>query len=69
HASALAEGIVDKVAFFLAPLLIGGKTAPSALGGPGIEKLADAVRLRDVRFTPLGEDLLVEGYVLGDPRG
>jgi diaminohydroxyphosphoribosylaminopyrimidine deaminase/5-amino-6-(5-phosphoribosylamino)uracil reductase len=69
HASALAEGIVDKVAFFLAPLLIGGKTAPSALGGPGIEKLADAVRLRDVRFTPLGEDLLVEGYALGDPRG
>lgn len=69
HASALAEGIVDKVAFFLAPILIGGKTAPSALGGPGIEKLADAVRLRDVRFTPLGEDLLVEGYVLGAPGG
>ncbi|MCI0372524.1 MAG: bifunctional diaminohydroxyphosphoribosylaminopyrimidine deaminase/5-amino-6-(5-phosphoribosylamino)uracil reductase RibD [candidate division NC10 bacterium] len=68
HASALSEGIVDKVAFFLAPLLIGGKTAPSALGGPGIEKLADAVRLRDVRFAPLGEDLLVEGYVLGYPR-
>jgi diaminohydroxyphosphoribosylaminopyrimidine deaminase/5-amino-6-(5-phosphoribosylamino)uracil reductase len=67
HASALAEGIVDKVAFLLAPILIGGKTAPSALGGPGIEKLADAVRLRDVRFTPLGEDLLVEGYVLGAP--
>jgi diaminohydroxyphosphoribosylaminopyrimidine deaminase/5-amino-6-(5-phosphoribosylamino)uracil reductase len=65
HASALAEGIVDKVALFLAPLLIGGKMAPGAVGGPGIEKLADAIRLRDVRFTPLGEDLLVEGYVQG----
>lgn len=65
HASALAEGIVDKVALFLAPLLIGGKAAPGAVGGPGIEKLADAIRLRDVRVSPLGEDLLVEGYVQG----
>ncbi len=65
HASALAEGIVDKVAFFVAPLLIGGTTAPGAVGGPGIEKLADAVPLREVRITPLGRDLLVEGYVQG----
>jgi len=65
HASALAEGIVDKVAFFVAPLLIGGTTAPGAVGGPGIEKLADAVPLREVHITPLGQDLLVEGYVQG----
>ena len=67
HASALAEGIVDKVAFFVAPILIGGSTAPSAVGGPGIEKLADAIRLRDVRFIPLDQDLLVEGYVGRSP--
>ena len=65
HASALAEGIVDKVAFFVAPLLIGGTAASGAVGGPGIEKLADAVSLREVRVTPLGRDLLVEGYVQG----
>lgn len=68
HASALAEEIVDKVAFFVAPILVGGRTAPSAVGGPGIEKLADALRLRDVRFTPLDQDLLIEGYV-GRPLG
>jgi diaminohydroxyphosphoribosylaminopyrimidine deaminase/5-amino-6-(5-phosphoribosylamino)uracil reductase len=69
HASALAEGIVDKVAFFVAPILVGGRTAPGAVGGPGVEKLADAVRLRDVRFTALDQDLLVEGYVVRPPGG
>ena len=62
NASVLKSGIVDKVVFFIAPILIGGTGAPSAVGGSGILKLKDAWRLRRVRTVVLGEDLMVEGY-------
>jgi diaminohydroxyphosphoribosylaminopyrimidine deaminase/5-amino-6-(5-phosphoribosylamino)uracil reductase len=34
-ASALAAGIVDKVIFFIAPKIIGGREAPTAVSGAG----------------------------------
>jgi diaminohydroxyphosphoribosylaminopyrimidine deaminase/5-amino-6-(5-phosphoribosylamino)uracil reductase len=63
NASALREGIVDKVCLFLAPMLLGGKTTPSAVGGEGIELLGQAIRLRDLRIERFDEDLLIEGYI------
>lgn len=63
NASALREGIVDKVLVFLAPILIGGKSTPTAVGGDGIESLTQAVRLRDVRIERFDGDILVEGYI------
>lgn len=71
HASALSAGIVDKVVFFIAPKIIGGKEAPGPVGGCGADRLAGAVTLRDVSVSRLGEDILVEGYVRagnGTPR-
>ncbi len=63
NASALREGIVDKVLVFLAPILIGGKSTPTAVGGDGIESLAQALRLREVRIERFEDDILVEGYL------
>lgn len=63
NASALREGIVDKVLLFLAPILIGGKSTPTAVGGEGIESLTQALRLRDVRIERFDDDILVEGYL------
>jgi diaminohydroxyphosphoribosylaminopyrimidine deaminase/5-amino-6-(5-phosphoribosylamino)uracil reductase len=63
NASALQEGIVDKLLLFLAPILIGGKSTPTAVGGEGIETLRQAKRLRDVRVERFGEDILIEGYL------
>lgn len=60
--SAIEEGIVDKFLLFVAPLLVGGKTAPSLLGGAGVEEIGQALRLGRVRIEQLGEDLLIEGY-------
>ncbi len=61
--SALEEGIVDKLVLFVAPLLVGGKSAPSLFGGQGIERLAQAQRLRRVKIEQLDGDLLIEGYL------
>jgi diaminohydroxyphosphoribosylaminopyrimidine deaminase/5-amino-6-(5-phosphoribosylamino)uracil reductase len=63
NASALEEGIVDKLLLFLAPILIGGKSTPTAVGGAGIETLRQAKRVRDVRVERFGEDILIEGYL------
>jgi diaminohydroxyphosphoribosylaminopyrimidine deaminase/5-amino-6-(5-phosphoribosylamino)uracil reductase len=63
NASALQEGIVDKALIFLAPILIGGKAAPTAVGGDGIASLTQAFRLHDTRVEALGDDILVEGYL------
>ncbi|HBV99519.1 MAG: DeoR faimly transcriptional regulator [Peptococcaceae bacterium BICA1-7] len=63
HASALDSGMVDKVVWFIAPLLIGGLEAPGPLGGEGPEKLAGATALDRVNVSRIGGDILVEGYI------
>ncbi len=63
HSSALRAGIVDKVLYFLAPKLIGGRAAPSAIGGEGFARLDEAVTLERMQVRPLDDDLLIEGYV------
>jgi len=61
---ALAEaGLVDRVAFFLAPRLVGGAEAPGPLGGRG-RPLKEALPLVDVVTRRIGDDLLVEADVL-----
>lgn len=63
--SAIEEGIVDKFLLFVAPMLVGGKTAPSLFGGAGVEGIGQALRLHRLRIEQLGEDLLIEGYRAG----
>jgi diaminohydroxyphosphoribosylaminopyrimidine deaminase/5-amino-6-(5-phosphoribosylamino)uracil reductase len=55
-------GLVDKVIAFIAPIIIGGKEAVTAVAGRGIDKMADAVRLNDVSVERIGRDLMVCGY-------
>jgi diaminohydroxyphosphoribosylaminopyrimidine deaminase / 5-amino-6-(5-phosphoribosylamino)uracil reductase len=58
-AGLLRAGVVDSVALFVAPMVLGGD-ARSLLGPLGLEALADAPRLRDLRARSIGPDLLVE---------
>ncbi|NOZ26415.1 MAG: bifunctional diaminohydroxyphosphoribosylaminopyrimidine deaminase/5-amino-6-(5-phosphoribosylamino)uracil reductase RibD [Nitrospirae bacterium] len=60
---ALEDGVVDKVAFFIAPKIIGGRDSYPAVGGRACASLAEAYRLRDIRVRRAGGDILVEGYV------
>jgi len=59
----LAQGLVDKVMFFVAPMLIGGQRAPGAIGDPGVRELSEAARLTGVRWQAYGADLCISGYV------
>jgi diaminohydroxyphosphoribosylaminopyrimidine deaminase/5-amino-6-(5-phosphoribosylamino)uracil reductase len=63
-ASAFEQRLVDRIDFCIAPVLIGGRTAPSALGGVGVNRLAEAIRLADVVYRPVGPDVRVEARVV-----
>jgi diaminohydroxyphosphoribosylaminopyrimidine deaminase/5-amino-6-(5-phosphoribosylamino)uracil reductase len=56
------QKLIDKVSFFIAPIIIGGKNAPTAIGGQGAQHLSSAMRLRDVEISKNGEDLEITGY-------
>ena len=64
NASALHQRVVDKVAFFIAPKIIGGVNAKTPVEGEGVGKLSRSLTLYDMRSEILGEDLLVEGYLI-----
>jgi diaminohydroxyphosphoribosylaminopyrimidine deaminase / 5-amino-6-(5-phosphoribosylamino)uracil reductase len=55
-------GLVNKVTFFIAPKLVGGTAAPGAIGGTGVEKMADALELERVEVAQRGKDLEITGY-------
>jgi diaminohydroxyphosphoribosylaminopyrimidine deaminase/5-amino-6-(5-phosphoribosylamino)uracil reductase len=63
HASFFAASLVDKVQAYIAPRLIGGREAPAPLGGTGVDRLAEAISLRELDTTRLGADVLITGYV------
>lgn len=63
HFAMLRAGLVDKVMAFVAPKIIGGGNALTAVEGAGFAKLSDAVELKDITSTTLGDDILISGYV------
>lgn len=63
HFSMLKENLVDKIFAFIAPKILGGKDALTAVEGAGFEKLSDAVKLKNFSAEKIGEDFLICGYV------
>ena len=63
-AAAFEAGIVDKALFFIAPKIFGGEDAPTPVEGPGIVKVAEAIRFGDLHVRKIGEDILIEAYVM-----
>ena len=57
------HGLVDKVIAFIAPVIIGGSEAKTAVGGEGFDKIVDSLRLKNISVEKFGEDLMVSGYV------
>ena len=63
--SAVERGLVDRLVVYVAPKLIGGDMAPSALGGSGIGAIGDAIRVDVKSITWVGVDLRIEADVHG----
>lgn len=59
----LREGLVDEVLAFVAPKIIGGKTAKTPVEGNGIDVMSEAVELTGRVVSTMGEDILISGLV------
>ncbi|GFZ32800.1 riboflavin biosynthesis protein RibD [Clostridium zeae] len=62
-ASAFESRVVNKVYAAIAPKIIGGKDAVTPVGGVGIEKMNDAIRLSRVTHQIIGDDVIFKGYI------
>ncbi|WP_288909584.1 bifunctional diaminohydroxyphosphoribosylaminopyrimidine deaminase/5-amino-6-(5-phosphoribosylamino)uracil reductase RibD [uncultured Megamonas sp.] len=61
--SFVARKLVDKVYFFIAPKIVGGKEAKTPVAGTGILNLQEALALKDIQIEKLEEDILIIGRV------
>lgn len=61
--SVLNSGLVQRVQIYIAPKIFGGKAAPSAVAGAGIDSPDEAITLDDYTVTELGNDILIEGNI------
>ncbi len=56
-------GEVDEMRLFLAPMVLGGRTARDPLEGEGVDAIADAARALTLECERVGEDLLVSARI------
>jgi diaminohydroxyphosphoribosylaminopyrimidine deaminase/5-amino-6-(5-phosphoribosylamino)uracil reductase len=60
--SFLSQGLVQKIYFFYAPLILGGRNAVPAVGGEGFPEPAQGLAIRDITLERVGQDFLLTGY-------
>jgi diaminohydroxyphosphoribosylaminopyrimidine deaminase/5-amino-6-(5-phosphoribosylamino)uracil reductase len=61
--SAFDQFLIDHVAVFIAPKLVGGSGAPSPMQGHGLASMKDALHLKNMCSQLIGEDMLIEGEI------
>ena len=59
----LRDALVQEIAAFVAPKIIGGEDALSPVGGEGFRKLKESLSLSDLRHEALGADLFLSAKV------
>lgn len=61
--SLLESNCVQEVLYFVAPRLLGGRTAPTPLGGAGFATPAEGIAVADLSARRCGMDLILRGFV------
>lgn len=59
NGSFLLGGFSQRVAFFYAPKILGGRDSRKGVAGDGAKSLGDVITLREVTWRKLGDDLLL----------
>lgn len=62
-ASFLEQGLADKAAFFIAPIIIGGSSAPAPVMGHGVDFIREGYKLKYPNISTFEQDVLLEGYI------
>ncbi len=62
-AALLSEGLIDEVVAFVAPKIIGGKSARTPVEGEGVTLMSEAIELEDQIVETVGSDVMISGLV------
>jgi len=57
------RNLVDKVNVFISPIIIGGEKARTAIGGKGVDKVVNSLKLEHVKTKRSDSDMMITGYV------
>jgi diaminohydroxyphosphoribosylaminopyrimidine deaminase/5-amino-6-(5-phosphoribosylamino)uracil reductase len=63
NAAFLLQGLAQRVAFFYAPMILGGRDSRRAVAGQGAGTLAESLSLTDLEWRRLGPDWLLSARV------
>lgn len=63
NASFLLGGFGQRMTFFYAPKILGGRNSLKGVAGDGAKNLSEVLQLHDVKWQKLGEDLLLAARV------
>jgi diaminohydroxyphosphoribosylaminopyrimidine deaminase/5-amino-6-(5-phosphoribosylamino)uracil reductase len=63
NASFLMGGFAQRIAFFYAPKILGGRDSRKAVAGEGAKTLKEVLGLKDLQIQWLGPDLLLTARV------
>lgn len=55
--------LIDKVVAYIAPIIIGGEKARTALGGKGVDKVVNSFKLERIKTEQFDNDLMITGYI------
>lgn len=63
NGSFINNKLADKICCFIAPKIIGGNKAKTAIGGKGISRIQDIIKIENWRTKKIGQDLLTTGSI------
>jgi diaminohydroxyphosphoribosylaminopyrimidine deaminase/5-amino-6-(5-phosphoribosylamino)uracil reductase len=61
--NAIQAKIVDRIESFIAPKIIGGKEAPSPVGGSGFDYISEVSELKLISQQQVGDDILISASI------
>ncbi len=64
NATFLLQGHAQRVRFFYAPIILGGRDAKKGVAGVGVNTLNEAVQLEAMQYRWLGNDLMLSAHVI-----
>ncbi len=64
NGSFLMQRLAQRIAFFYAPKILGGRDSRRAVAGQGATRLAETLNLSDIEWRKLGPDLLLTARVV-----
>lgn len=67
--SMLENQLIDKVIFFLAPKLLGGRDAKTSLEGIGFPQIKESIQLKNIEIKKIEEDIFVTAYPIYKEKG